>query len=318
MSYRFCTLGKYQQRLNYKARINPISQQNGNKVIIEKNKLELFKNRLSIHDTKTLFEKMDIKSKIYIISVLSSLTGEEQTTTEPLEKQPPYKLSPHPGYDKSILRHLLNKNVLLIGCDTDQNAISIHGDNQLMVDIGKCKFELSSPVIYLQAVVFITQLYCKENLDSVSKSVGFAEICKEIQAYECLAFFYKLWSDCKIHPIRSESKFLDLLKRSLKTFSVGQVYNIIWHGIRDAHAYNRVSMLSRDQAVIFSMKCMERNVEKCLDYRWEITPFQRDKNIPQSKISNIVFNQMLGDSDGGYTKPLHKLLKMGDQVSKRD
>lgn len=41
-------------------------------------------------------------------------------------------------------------------------------------------------------------------------------------------------------------------------------------------------------------------MERALANEWEVKPFGRNYNLPQSSLSRVIFNMILGTDDGGF------------------
>jgi hypothetical protein len=52
---------------------------------------------------------------------------------------------------------------------------------------------------------------------------------------------------------------------------------------------------------------ISKNMEKALANRWEVMPFKRNYKLPQSTISQLLFNTVLGTDDGGFHYKLSDL-----------
>ena len=89
---------------------------------------------------------------------------------------------------------------------------------------------------------------------------------------------------------------------------MAQVYNFIWRATKDAAAYYMRSSISKRQAANSVVGNISRNMERALANGWDVKPFNRNYNLPQSSLSRIIFNVVLGTDDGGFEKTLHELI----------
>ncbi len=104
-------------------------------------------------------------------------------------------------------------------------------------------------------------------------------------------------------------KTLQTISVCLENFSVAQLYNFIWRAARDTAAYYMRSSISKKQAANSVVRSISRSLEQSLANDWDVKPFSRNYNLPQSSLSRIIFNTLLGTDDGGFNSPLHELLR---------
>ena len=107
-------------------------------------------------------------------------------------------------------------------------------------------------------------------------------------------------------------KSRQMLSRCLEHFSVAQVYNFIWRAAKDAAAYYMRSSISKRQAANSVVGNISRSMERALANEWEVKPFGRNYNLPQSSLSRVIFNMILGTDDGGFTYRLADVFEKSD------
>ncbi len=87
-----------------------------------------------------------------------------------------------------------------------------------------------------------------------------------------------------------------------------RTYNFIWRAVRDAAAYYMRSYVSKKQAANMVVRSItSRSLEQALAHDWDVKAFSRNYDLPQSSLSRIIFNTLLGTDDGGFNQPLHEL-----------
>lgn len=159
-----------------------------------------------------------------------------------------------------------------------------------------------------QTIELIHSFLAAEALQNLQHSPEFIELCQEVQLQECLGFLKATLEEHQLYLSPGE-KTQQVLGQCLEKFSVAQVYNFIWRAARDAAAYYMRSSISKKQAGNSVVGSISRNMEQALANDWYVKPFNRNYNLPQSSLSRIVFNTLLGTDDGGFKHPLHKLLQ---------
>ncbi|MCV5689033.1 hypothetical protein OFN32_33000, partial [Escherichia coli] len=86
------------------------------------------------------------------------------------------------------------------------------------------------------------------------------------------------------------------------------IYNLIWRAVKDSVAYYMRCSIGKYQAANSVVGNISKNMERALANGWEISPFRRNYKMPQSSISRLLFNTILGTDDGGFDYPLYQLL----------
>lgn len=88
----------------------------------------------------------------------------------------------------------------------------------------------------------------------------------------------------------------------LNTFSVGQIYSIIWSSINYSNRFYTEGRLTRKDFTSHVIKACQRYAERAIAEGWMVKTFNRCKQLPQSEVSKTL-NQML-DIDGFSVLPV--------------
>ncbi len=304
--YRFGTRGHYQERNQYKGTVCKDCTKAERHAIEDEKRCMLIKIRQSAESKEMDIKKLDLKSTIYLLATILALGDEHLSTIEPLLDYPPCTLSPDLIYDQKILRYLLDKHLLLISLNTPQEAIELQGNDMVSINFGISTFDLA--LDQHQVSEFIAKFFDAAAIHNIKQSPSFVELCKEVQLNECLSFLKAMVKDHKLSMSPGE-KTQQILSKCLEKFSVAQVYNFIWRAAKDAAAYYMRSSISKRQAANSIVGAISRNMEQALANSWEVKSFNRNYNFPQSELSRIIFNTILGTNDDGFKRPLHELIE---------
>ncbi|MCU1579805.1 MAG: hypothetical protein JWP19_2009 [Rhodoglobus sp.] len=85
--------------------------------------------------------------------------------------------------------------------------------------------------------------------------------------------------------------------RGASRFAIGHLYRMAWSSARDASsAYQRNSGMSKEKAITYGLKQLERWVQRATDDTTLLNdPFSEDKkNLPLSAVTGVVFRTILG------------------------
>ena len=93
--------------------------------------------------------------------------------------------------------------------------------------------------------------------------------------------------------------FVDMLEK----FSVSQIYGIIYKNIANATKYYQESNISKKQAANSVIGNCQRYYESAILQNWDLAKYGRVYDIPQSVISEFLFNRIIGIGKLGFDMP---------------
>ena len=311
--YRFSTRIQYQERNRYAGSICQECSESARKNIVAQKRNSLLQFRQAAVNSKPDLATLDLRSTIYLLAIIHALSNEDLSAIEPLNDYPDYTLSPDPVFDRCILRHLIDKHLLLINLDSSPEAVMLNVDDTATINFVMSTFDFA--LDQQEISKFIHDFLDTEILQNMKHSPELIELCKEVQVQECLAFLTVKLEEHQLYFSPGE-KTQHTLRQCLESFSVAQTYNFIWRATRDAAAYYMRSNVSKKQAANTVVRSISRSLEQALAYDWDVKAFSRNYDLPQSSLSHIIFNILLGTDDGGFKQPLHELLQ--DAITQLD
>ena len=101
-------------------------------------------------------------------------------------------------------------------------------------------------------------------------------------------------------PFNPGAKTTQYLEYALENFSTAQVFNTIWKAARDAAAYYQRADISKRQAANSAISSIQRTSERAIAENWELKPFGRNFNCPQTMISEVLYNTVLKLGADGF------------------
>lgn len=96
-------------------------------------------------------------------------------------------------------------------------------------------------------------------------------------------------------------KTVDVLTSILRHYSVAQLQNFLWRAARDAAAYYVRENIPKARAANSIVTRLQGNYERARASAWEIKPYSRLFNLPQSLISKVFFNSIMQMPDSYRT-----------------
>lgn len=304
--YRFRTRSQYLTRNLYKDSVcsGCIKAEN---LAVENAKIDFLANIWELAEPLQVdLSDLSVKSKVYLLAVIQALADEGFSKIEPLIDYPTCTLSPSVDFDLEIINYLVEHGFLVISSCTPLEAIG-YQSNQVIIDLYKSVFEIT--LKSTQVKKLHDEFSDVTTVFNIKQCKEFVELCKVIQLNECLSFLKNRLEEHKLSLVPGE-KTKQVLEACLERFSVAQVYNFIWRAVTSAAAYYMRSSVSKRQAANSVVGAISRCMEKSIVNKWEVKPFKRNYNLPQSVLSRIVFDTILGTDDGGFNQVLDGIIEL--------
>lgn len=136
-----------------------------------------------------------------------------------------------------------------------------------------------------------------------SWAVAFPDFWLEIAAAECSSY---LIFQLGLHGLEFNpgEQTDSTIRKGLKWFSIGQLFNFIWRAARDAAAYKSREQVSRSQAANSAVTRLRAAIERAYAEGWTVPPYKRDSRLAVSTISHLLFTSALRLSDPLTFNPL--------------
>lgn len=302
--YKFGTRVQYQERSRYQGSVCNDCVEAECQALADKKRARLVKMQEQASLEEVDLSALELTSKFYFVAAILSIGDEQLRRIEPLRYHPACSLSPDNDYDLKIIRHLIDRKLLVISLNTPLEVIELHADD-VGIDYATTVFDITLKLEQVRKLIadFLDDLV----ITNANERTEFVELCREIQLRECLSFLTNRLEEHQLSMVPGE-KTKQVITICLERFSVAQLYNFIWRAVTNAAAYYMRSHVSKRQAANSVVGAITRYMEQAIANEWEVKPFKRNYNLPQSMLSQIVFNTVLNTDDGGFHRPLHELL----------
>lgn len=311
-AYNYNTRSDYKERYLYAGSICKNCSEAKHKAIVEKKTDILLRIRQTAERKEVDFAALDLRSTIYLLATIQALGNEHLNNVKPLSGSPPCALSPDSDYDKKILRHLIDKNLLLVSMDTAKYAIELLENDGYKVHVERSTFDLA--VDQYQINELNNNFHNAVTLYNIKQTPEFVELCREIQLSESAGLLKATLKDYQL-PLSPGAKTQQVLSQSLERFSVAQVYTLIENATRDAAANYMRRLITKEQAANSVVTAISRKLEQSLTDVPKVESTCRSNKRPQSLLSRMIFNTALGTDDGGFKQPLHELIQQKSLLS---
>lgn len=260
---------------------------------------EITKKRILINKTYDLssidnlmLNSLTFLDRLYLASICRSILSEDGITTIALNDSDE-TVAPH-NKVYSILRHLYKNNIILVSPTSDIDAFE--------------ESENFPHTFYLDYVKFYINIkYDSDKMKTIKeilnptvdlhKNIDIAyEMWKNIALDECLD--YLMYQMNKVgFNFSIGDKTIAVINELLDSFSVSQIYSIIYRAVSNATRYYQEGGISKKQAANSVISRCQGFGERALVDGWELAKYKRIKELPQSSLSKVLFNKLykIGD-----------------------
>jgi hypothetical protein len=221
---------------------------------------------------------MDFEDDVYLYAVILSLSDELLINVKSAKELYSCVLSPSDDYDQIILNRLAKLGCMSYPTD-DAKSVDIHlpSDVKSIIDYA----------LRLDELLKNESEGAADELENLSIKVS---------VHESL-FFVKHMLAHKGFSVSLGLKQYSLIEWGLSFFTVGQLNSLLWSSIKSV----LISVDNRNdnlvESVFFKFSYL---VKSALKYDWTVTEYKRMKALPQSYLSQIVFNHILRLGHDGY------------------
>lgn len=242
--------------------------------------------------------ELDFKTRLYLLSVVMPLGDKKFKTIRSMDGPVHFPISPYTVRDREILAHLVSQKVILPSIDSGLNCLEPLSDK----DLSRCTFDITLPES--EADVLLNG-FCE---DSVKASPEFWEALRDVQMAECLGYLTEQLNEYGL-SFSPGKKTHAVFTRCLEQLSVSQVHDLIGRAASRAADYYATNDISKRRAANSAIGNIERIIGFAQEGKWEIRPsLLRSPDLPQSAISRIIFNLVLGTEDGGFHQALNDIV----------
>lgn len=251
-------------------------------------------------------DSLTLKEAVYLLSFIRYCINEMLDGLNSFSFNKNDVLTPYSDFDKDIIAFLYRRELLFIDSDTPENTFEIEKGRvvsyipietiwRLSFKEGDC---LNKAFSRLESLLSSREFIRDKRDDLV-------DLINEINLMECLA---ELNRQLAVHrlPFNPGEKTKLVLSKALETFSVAQMYRLIWGACKDAAAFYMQGGVSKTHAANSVVGKIERTCERAISDGWNVSDFNRTK-VPQSLLSRVIFNTVLGTNDGGFNSTLKQL-----------
>lgn len=253
------------------------------------------------------FSEASLKQIIFLFTLIRFSANEELSELQAYSDIYGIRFTPNENYSIEILRQLYRDNILLIDPSSNLSAFNFHDDGSFSFSITEVIWLINSKENISSLQSMIGEIVCMpEFFDTYSLEIK--QLCEEVALQECLAYLdYQLTARHFVFSPGEKTKAV--FNKLLQKYSVAQMYNFIYRACRYTSDEYQKRQISKKQAANLIPGAVQRYGERAEAEGWEITPYKRDFNLPQSELSVVLYDAILGKPDGGFNLSIENLFK---------
>lgn len=239
--------------------------------------------------------KEELIISIIKLAAIEAFTDDNYRNFSCLADIGPYKFSPSSNLDHHLLWVLLAPCAELTETEWS-NVCNLRNTN----DIFSWLFGVLLPSgisSYFEYSLFLRQIIVDSKPQCYDETL--AQFLTKVSAHECIGYLQYQFKRHRL-PFELGEKTEQLLMTTLQSYNVCEIVGLLWSSLKSQLARLRSGSISPEQAASSVIPNLERLLIKAKTENWQLTQFTRPIYLPQSKLSRIIFEQVLQVPSDGF------------------
>lgn len=266
-------------------------------------KIEKVQNALESNEVlKILEDNLTLEDRLYMSALLRCSLSEDMSIINPLGKIDRI-LAPTEKFVQEIIKTLVARKIIKVSRESSLDAFDIRVDETgaegVTYRIYDAKYEINvisedgdygaliKRLMYPNPEIFDEE-FCYE----MWKKVALKE-SEEYLLYEMRKVGYNFTPGEKTYRV---------LENLLDQFSIGQIYNIIYRAVANSTRRYQAKEITKIHAQNSVIASCELQGERAVAENWTLKAYSRRIDVPQSIISEVLFNSIMQISTLGFSE----------------
>lgn len=302
----FCNCLNCQEKKD-KERLETIERQEK----LDQEKQKYLNNFLSEENWKKIEEnELTSEDRLFLAVVLKAALSENTMYIEPL-KGVANNLAPTNEFESELIKTLTGKELIIPHKISDINSFEIEFKDEerqsasVLHGIYKVYYRINIEPSDLDYDEMIKRLmYPSPELFSNEFCY---EMWKKISFYESMQYLLYQMNEVG-YSFNPGKKTYAVLEQLLESFSVAQVYNIIFRAVANSTTRYQSGKITKIHAQNSVIASCEMQGQRAIAENWELKGYNRIRELPETLISQVLFNSIMQISAlGFYEKPTEDL-----------
>lgn len=243
---------------------------------------------------------------VFMLSMVRGGAAEDYSYIKPVNffEEP---LTPNSEFDNDFLNHIVDREIFTPHPGSSISAFEFTQDGPTKFYLHKVHWVMPQWGNIRDNTGAIESMVARiESLLHWKKSIPF--VWRDIVLQEGIELL-KHYAREHQFDVQVGEKTTDILTTILERYSLGQLQNLLWRATRDAAAYYVRERVPKARAANSIITRLQGSYERALADSWEVKPYNRLFNLPQSLISKVFFNFVMRMPDSYRTSlPPDKLV----------
>ena len=243
---------------------------------------------------------LSIESAVYLLSFVRLFAAEDFSFARPLNSVK-RRFSPTTNMDWEIARLLYREG--LISVDPNSQIDAFDGQMAQSFYLDKVQWHLPFGLDSDNPKDFASELEeaLRNNVWPPEWIDGRLDLWRKVGLHECLQYLAVALGEHGLSFNPGDKTFLVFGGLS-EDYSVAQICNFIWRAAKDAAAFYVREAVSKQHAANTVIGAIQRYGERAKAEGWDIKPYRRNFDCPQSMVSEVLFNAVLRIGEDGFNK----------------
>lgn len=251
---------------------------------------------------------LSLRESAYLLALIRYNVDENLSHILPLEENQLAKFTPHQELDVAIVLYLYSKGFITVSNHSLKGAFSVKEGEDTAFYPTKVAWDISfseGEDLKNLTKALEAQLKEKEYLQQYQEELQ--KLAQEISFIELWAYLEKNLTELDL-PFKAGAKTQEVLMQILQTHTVAQGYRLIWKNCRKAQEFYKKKNVTKQHAANSVITHLQREYEEALSKDEKLRSFKRDYKLPQSSLSQVVFDFILKTADGGFNSVVSELI----------
>ncbi len=244
---------------------------------------------------------LSLEDAVFLTSLVRLCGTEDLSHVRSLGTVSPGSFSPKKKFDHNILNQLWGHNLIFVHPDSPVEAFGEENPRSVYLFLVNwltpIRRDGESPLSFISELEdrFRTKQWPDE------WNTQWHPLWKKIAIEECLQYLEMSLAEHKL-ALSPGEKTLLVLNNTLEDYAVSQVFNFIWRAVRDAAAFYMRESVPKQHAANTVVGAIQRYAERAKSEAWEVKPFRRNYNLPQSMVSRVFSDAVMQFGDEGFER----------------
>lgn len=255
-------------------------------------------------------DELDAEDRVYLAVILKAALSENTMYIKPLEKVS-NTLAPTKEFEVELIKTLTGKDLIIPHKKSDINSFEIefkdeerqsasvsHGIYEVVYRINIEPMDLDYDEMIKRLMYPSPEFFSNEFCYEMWKKIAF---------YESMQYLLYQMNEVG-YTFNPGKKTYAVLEQLLEAFSVAQIYNIIFRAVANSTTRYQSGKITKIHAQNSVIASCEMQGQRAIAENWELKGYNRIRELPETLISQVLFNSIMQISSlGFYEKPTEDL-----------